>query len=283
MKDIQADTLSLPAQQLLPLLTAVKPLNARQQQAIEMLSNWDGDMQQDSQAAALFAVWSRQLRQALFNDELAGEWGKLAEQAFLRGLSGEVTADNVVVTLLTEKQLAVPGWCDNISTSTVESCDTILRQSLDDTLTQLSKLAGDDLDDWQWGELHHTSYDHQPFSNIKLLDQIFARKVSNGGGDNTVNVSGAQFEETIGYRQTFGAGFRQIIAMGHQGATEQPTTHLLMNSTGQSGNVLSEHYDDMVIPFRDLSFVTMDSAGQQPSVLLTPANNTTQSPADSQP
>lgn len=283
MRDIQADTLSLPAQQLLPLITAVKPLNSRQQQAIDMLSNWDGDMQKDSPAAALFAMWSRQLRQAMFDDELAGQWGKIAEQGFLLGLSGQVTADNVAEILINAKSNGALSWCDNISTTSVESCDTILLQSLDETLTQLSKLAGSDLDDWHWGEIHYTTYDHQPFSNIKLFDSIFERKVINGGGSNTVNVSGAQFDKSIGYQQTFGAVFRQIITMGNGTDGSQTNTHLVMNSTGQSGNVLSEHYSNMVIPFRDVNFVSMDAVEQQTTVLLTPVSSAAESKAKSQP
>jgi len=34
--------------------------------------------------------------------------------------------------------------------------------------------------------------------------------------------------------------------------------HLYMNSTGQSGNVLSAHYDDMVKPFRDVRYYVLD-------------------------
>ena len=34
---------------------------------------------------------------------------------------------------------------------------------------------------------------------------------------------------------------------------------MYMNSTGQSGNVLSSHYDDMVKPFRDVQYRVLDS------------------------
>ncbi len=260
MRDIQADTLSLPSRQLLPLLTAVTGLNEREQQAIELLSQWDGDMQRESAAASLFLVWSRLLRQALFDDELAGQWGQLAQGRFLGSVSAGVTAQNVV-SVISKGQ-----WCDDISTTAIENCNTILQQSLADAMKQLSKLQGHDLNDWQWGEVHHTAYDHQPFSKIKLLDDLFERKIDNGGGDNTVNVSDARYEASVGYQQTFGAGFRQIIGMA-----QQQTSHLLMNSTGQSGNVLSEHYDDMIIPFRDVHFATIDSSQPRQSVSLIPA------------
>jgi penicillin amidase len=32
-----------------------------------------------------------------------------------------------------------------------------------------------------------------------------------------------------------------------------------MDSTGQSGNVMSPHYDDMVVPFRDVRYRTIEA------------------------
>ncbi|MFT5164073.1 MAG: penicillin amidase, partial [Alteromonadaceae bacterium] len=265
MGEIQADTLSLPAKKLLPQLTAVIAQDSRQQEALDLLQAWDGDMQRHSQAASLYLVWSRFLSKALFDDELKVQWGKTAQAGFLDGLTSSVSVDNVVKVLL--KQNGEHDWCDNTSTAPVESCAAILLQSLDQSIDRLSKLSGSDPQDWEWGDIHHTAYDHRPFSSIKLLDQIFARKIGNGGGNNTVNVSGAAYDPADGYRQTFGAAFRQIISMG-----EQQTTHLLMNSTGQSGNVLSKHYDDMVVPFRDVSFINIDADPQQ-STSFIPATN----------
>jgi penicillin amidase len=46
-----------------------------------------------------------------------------------------------------------------------------------------------------------------------------------------------------------------------------------MNSTGQSGNILSPNYDDMIEPFRALEFYQLSHAEQlQPhaSITLTP-------------
>lgn len=263
MIEIQADTLSISALQLLPLLTDLTHETVRQKVAIELLSNWDGDMRRDSPAAALFAVWSRKLREAMFSDELDVKWGEVVEEGFLKGVASEVSTQSVAA------QLADSPWCDNVTTSEVENCNTILLQSLEDSMSQLDKLLGGDLDDWEWGEVHFTAYDHQPFSGMKLLDGIFERKIDNGGGANTVNVSGASFEESVGYLQTFGAAFRQIISLGYEGI-EAKNTHLLMNSTGQSGNVVSEHYDDMVVPFRDVEFIPFEVDGEKQTMTLQP-------------
>jgi penicillin amidase len=249
MADIQADTVSLAARQLLPQLVTLAPNTAQQEQAIELLSQWDGDMHRDSQAASLYLVWSRFLRRALFADELTGQWGEQQKSGFLRSVSAAVTERKMVEVL----QSVDGRWCDNINTDGVENCAMVLSSSLDNALEQLGKINGNDIDDWQWGAVNSTAYEHQPFSNIKVLDTLFERKFSNGGAANTVNVSGSGYSPSEGYLQVFGAGFRQII-----GLSEQHTRHLLMNSTGQSGNVLSDNYDDMIVPFRDVEFISMD-------------------------
>lgn len=262
MRDIQADTLSLPAQVLLPQLIKLQPNNEAQQQAIDLLSRWHGDMRYDSQAATLYAVWSRLLKETIFADDLAGAWDKQGQSRSLGRLVAGISNRNLVTILTRQDDTDGFNWCNDINTEVVESCQHSLSKSLDQTIEQLSKLKGNNQHDWQWGEVQHTAYDHLPFSQIKILDGFFARKIGNGGGANTVNVAASSFDETEGYQQTFGAGFRQII-----GLSADSTTHMIMNSTGQSGNLLSENYDDMVKPFSEVSFVSMDSQADEASDL----------------
>ena len=46
-----------------------------------------------------------------------------------------------------------------------------------------------------------------------------------------------------GFTQDFGAGFRQIFEL------DDSRSHWYMLSTGQSGNIMSPHFDDMIDPF----------------------------------
>ena len=154
--------------------------------------------------------------------------------------------DEQLAALLRHDRLS---WCDIRQTQElVESCEMAVSTSLKKSLRQLEKMHGSDISEWTWGEVHKTRYEHTPFSQTNLLRKMFEREIANGGAPNSVNVASARFRDTEGYIQTFGAGFRQIITLG---AAEG---HLYMNSTGQSGNVMSAHYDDMVEPFRDVLF-----------------------------
>jgi penicillin amidase len=56
---IQADHLSLVAEDFLPLLSMINPKNDRQKQAQEMLSAWDAVMDKDKPEPAIFEAWSK--------------------------------------------------------------------------------------------------------------------------------------------------------------------------------------------------------------------------------
>jgi len=95
---------------------------------------------------------------------------------------------------------------------------------------------------------------------MKILDKIFERRISNGGSENSINVASASYELSEGYVQRFGPGFRQVIAMGEQ------TDHWFVNSTGQSGNLLSTNYDDMIEPFRNGKYFSLSNEKSAHSV-----------------
>ena len=249
MKKIQGDTVSYGAVGLLTLLKSA-PMESRQQKlAQQYIAKWSGDMEASSQGASIFYNWARQLRIVLFKDELSVPFGRTRQRGRLKR-SYMSTSYNQIEAALT------PGgaeWCDDISTKIQESCQWVMQHALDLAIKDLTKLAGSDMDNWTWGDLLTTVYSHIPFSQVNLLKPFFERRISSRGGPNTVNVSSPIFVESEGFEQSFGAGFRQIIGFG-----VQHVDHLYMNSTGQSGNVFSRHYDDMVEPFRDVRYVDLN-------------------------
>ena len=68
---IQADTLSLHAMTLLPVLLAhTRPEAAADVEAVRLLRQWNHDARGDSAAAAIFEAWFLQLAPALLGDKL---------------------------------------------------------------------------------------------------------------------------------------------------------------------------------------------------------------------
>lgn len=242
---MQGDIVSLPAQQLAKLLVRMRPANDRQNLALGYLRTWGGEMSMQSQAPAIVHAWTRHLRVALFEPSLKAGWNEARKKEVFDRIVSAVDLQVLTAALSDGKNT----WCDQANAAVPSSCEGKLRQSLDSALDELSKLGGSDMDDWRWEDMHRTVYEHAPLSRSKLLALLFEKRIASGGSTDTINVANATYRESDGYLQTFGAGFRQIIEFGN---ATSPV--LYMNSTGQSGNVFSPHYADMVQPFRDVKY-----------------------------
>jgi penicillin amidase len=261
MREIQADLVSEPAKRLLKRLLQHHPANDQQRTAHGYLTRWNGEMDRSSQAATIFNVWVRMLKDELLSDELRGPWNKEREGRYLKGVIDDVDLDTLH-RMLTERD---ERWCDDLDTPERETCNDAIDGALNDALWEVLKVTGDEsMESWAWGDLHHTAYRHTPFSQTNVLRAFFERRIASGGSPDSVNVASYSFEKSGGYSQDFGAGLRQIIEMRPNGVL-----HWYMNSTGQSGNVLSEHYDDMVERFRNVEYLALSPANGQVGRRLT--------------
>ena len=72
---IQADTLSLMAQRLTPLMTAIAPAGAEAHEAVERLRHWDFHMDRDKVEPLLFTAWLREFSRAI----LFGRFGNAVD------------------------------------------------------------------------------------------------------------------------------------------------------------------------------------------------------------
>jgi penicillin amidase len=238
---IQLDTVNVPALRIKTLLETQPATTARQREALRYLKAWNGQMAEDSQGAAIFTAWTRQLRQKLFVEQLKVGWERRQRAPYLNALLERVTVDELGLLFNDRGNI----WCGERRRPGRPDCPTVLTESLDAGLDELERLGGSSMADWRWGDLHQTVLAHTPFSEQKMLDSVFERRFASGGGPDVVNVANAEFRPAEGYVQNFGAGFRQIIDLG-QGAR---AAHVYINSTGQSGNVLSTHYADMTAAY----------------------------------
>jgi penicillin amidase len=247
MKRIQADTIDIDAADLIAdILSGFIPRNADEAAALQTLKGWHGDMAGDSQPAAIFNVWIRQLRKALFERPLRWYWNEPEQAAFLADLEDSVSLATIRDTLRSGDS----PWCVRGAEPGRATCAEVLHSSLQAALGEIRRLTGNQsMSSWRWDELQKTVYVHRPFSGIKLLRALFERKRGNGGTRNAVNVAAGPFVEKEGFSQQVGPSFRQIMSMG-----ESRVRHEYMNSTGQSGDVISPHYADMVEPFHDVRY-----------------------------
>jgi penicillin amidase len=107
---------------------------------------------------------------------------------------------------------------------------------------------GKDVKDWQWGRLHTVTFKH-PFSGVSwILDEVInigSYEIS-GDGTTIFNTEYA-FSESIEEYPLFrhdpfdcelGPSMRFIYDFA------KPDEFYLILTTGQSGNIFSDHYDD---------------------------------------
>jgi penicillin amidase len=226
MVAIQGDQVSRQVQELMPYLLAIKPEDERQAAALDYLRGWDGQMSAESVAPTIYTAWLHQLGLVVFEDDLHGDiYEQFADRRHASFLAGVLS------------ESASP-WCDNVLTVPSESCADASTQALQRALDGLVERLGKEMVGWQWGEIHQTMYTHNPFSEVGAMRPIFQRQIGNGGGPYTINVGPYKLSEP--YRQTAVPSYRQIVDLGDWNSS------LFMHTTGQSGNVLSRHYDDLI-------------------------------------
>ncbi|PIE12737.1 MAG: penicillin acylase family protein [Rhodobacterales bacterium] len=247
--EAQLDTVSITARSLLPLVgadlwftgsPAPEGTPERQRQkALELLANWNGEMNEHMPEPLIYAAWMRALQARLIRDEL----GPLAEEfthvepLFIERVFRNVTGAGV--------------WCDVIQSSPRESCTDIARTALDDALIWIDERYGVALESLRWGDAHQAAHDHPVLGNVRLLRYFVNIRQSTSGGDNTL-----QRGLTLGtgpdpFRNVHGAGYRGVYDFA------DPHSSVFITSTGQSGHFLSRHYDNMAQLWRRGEYIPM--------------------------
>ncbi len=237
MAAIQADQLSTETRDLLPLLQSLTPADERQTKALEYLQNWDGSTAVDSIATSIYEAWMMEFEQVLLEDDLSG---KLYDDFVMR--QHPVFLKNVVNDPNNT-------WCDNFLTTPTETCNDAAGEALDRALDLLTEKMGKNMKKWAWGNIHKTQYPHNPFSEVPALKRFFHREIANGGDKYTVNVAPPRYNDA--FNQYHVPSYRHVVDMSNF------DNSIFMHTTGQSGNVLSPHYDDLIERHQKVEYLPM--------------------------
>lgn len=226
MEAIQSDSVSLQAVELKDLLTGVEFKGERERTAARRIAEWDGKQDRDRAEPLIFAAWMNRFNRAVLADELRELF-----PAFER------VRPQVLMDVLTHRR----HWCDDVATQEAESCDELIERSLIAALDDLEKTWGKDSKAWRWGAAHPARFEHAVLARVPLLRSKAVLEVPSDGDDFTVNR--ASYEpDAAGTRfpQVHGAGLRAVFDLGDLSNSR------FVIATGQSGNPLSRHYDDML-------------------------------------
>jgi len=218
MATLQYDTVSPVARAMLPFLLAAEPQTEAGRQALSLMAGWDADMAIDIPQPLIFSAWMRELGPAIYNDEL----GELADD--WTGYRPQFMRDVVTGVF--------PDWCGP------DSCATLMGPALDRAMEPLVALHGADIASWRWGDAHYARHAHTPFSDFPVLSDWFTITTPIPGDGTTVNVAHHSWRRDD-YSVFHAASYRALYDLSDLDGSRY------MITTGQSGNVMSEHYDDL--------------------------------------
>lgn len=206
--------------------------------AIELLSEWDFNLNKQSQTPSIYVVTLKYLLHNIYYDELG-------DDLFNRFVFLANVPFRSLLQVLDKPESLI---FDDISTAKTESKNEIIRKSLADALTFLEENLGKDLTNWQWGRLHTVTFKHAFSGNFSLLDKyINIGPYEIGGDGTTINNTEYPFSESIDKYPMFSHNeFENILgpSMRYIYDFAKPDQYYLILTTGQSGNVMSDNYRD---------------------------------------
>ena len=266
----QTDIYSPYAKTIIPyILSAFENVEVKDKnlkQSLMLLDEWNFEMDKYQQAPAIFLTFFEKLMKNIYLDEMGEDL--FNQYVFL----ANVPYRNILELL--EKPNSV--WFDKVDTKSIESRDEIIRMSMADALDELEKRISKDLKYWQWGTLHNVTFKH-PFSGVTwLLDEVVNIGPFEISGDGTTifNTEYA-FSESIEKYPLFrhepfdcelGPSMRFIYDFA------EPDEFYLILTTGQSGNIFSDHYKNQTETFLNGNYMKIKTdenfiASQENSLL----------------
>jgi penicillin amidase len=243
---IQGDVLSLAAQELLPLVRDTTPKSDTAKQALALLRNWNGEMAADRPEPLIFNAWMREASKAIFADELG--------EALMQDYWEQRNVHQPLVNVLKNKD-GQSRWCGDARKPEAvapSACVELLSNTLETALAQLGQRYGTDINGWRWGEAHVAVSEHRPFGKVPLLARLFDLRVPSPGDTYTVNVGRYNLrDEKEPFASHHAASLRALYDLSDLEKSR------FIHSTGESGNLLSPLYRNLMQRWVDVGYIPM--------------------------
>ena len=213
---LQTDYLSIPARQLVPLLADVTSKNDAAERARQALLSWNYVLDKSSVPAGIYEAWYRHL-----SANVSSRVVPAAAKPYFRSISAKRLIE----------------WVNAPTAFTVTTRDSLLVQSLEQGVAELTQRFGASMDKWMWGQpaQHHATITHPLTTAVgaEVRAKLDVGPAPRGGDGNTVGATGGADN------QTSGASFRIITDVSDW------ETAVGANTPGQSGNPEDPHYRDL--------------------------------------
>ena len=221
---MQTDVTSPFAADILPVLRAATP-------GITVFDGWTGDMTMEAPEPLIFNLWLRAFHAAVLR------------RHGLEPHYGGPIADFVGFVL----SPAGAHWCGG-------DCAPVVRQAMEDALTDGKTRFGADPARWHWGPAHQAVFAHPILRGIPLLGGWTTLTIPSPGDDTTVD-RGAP---NSAMESVHGASYRGVYDLADLDRS------LFMLAPGQSGHPLRGHAGDLLRRWRDGATLTL---GREPAAV----------------
>ena len=265
-KELQNDIVSEPARTLLPLMgkdlwfqydnNDSNDINMIKSRSLELLTNWNGNMDINSPEPLIYYNWIKTFKEMLVEDELGFQYFPI----------------DIITPLFLEKVLRnyqdAGYWCDIKHSEKTETCAELSKKSFNKSLRKLKDKYGPDVDSWKWGRERRIK--HSAYSVDGIFIPSFLREISNEmpGSIHTLNSTTLinSFEES----EAKGSSFKMIIDFS------SPNKNMFILPSGQSGHLISRHYDDQTSLWKDGEYIFLSGdkktilGGSKGETIITP-------------
>ncbi len=241
VKKLQLDNESAHAQDI---VTAVLPILRRAPQSVLMrdavnyLLNWDYRFDRSATAATIFEVYLQNVTKNTLKDEM----GEQAWQAFTR-------LDQLPNRVIHRMILNNSRYFNDINSVTTENRDSVIIQSMYETVRELSDTLGTQPINWRWEIVHQVEFISPLLTKIaRERNSTYMMAIANymmnrgpfGHDGHSTSPNNGQLSWASPYRQISGASIRRVVDLSE---TSQSWSVI---PGGQSGNPLSKNYDDQL-------------------------------------
>lgn len=250
MASIHADRQCIPARELVALLDQLRVRSVpgahrddpQWTAALDRLATWDGTMEKDLVAPAIYAA----LRERLMRDVMTPLLGPLAAEAFAPVPGGGVTH-----MVRIKAQLAEMIRTDNRTLLPPDlEWPLVLARALGGAVADLRAALGDDMDSWRWERLHTTRPVHPLVAGFpKMAATLNPPAVAVGGDGETVNASG--YVPGAGYAVSLTSVARYAFDLSDWEASGWVVPH------GASGHAGHAHWADQMPAWAECRLLPM--------------------------
>ena len=152
----------------------------------------------------------------------------------------------------TATSTAPAAWCDVRQTTAIETCAEMARLALDDALIELAEAYGPRLESWRWGDAHQAVHRHQTLGQRAGAAAARQHPAEHPG----------RRPHAAARADRPGTGRSPISTSTPPGSAPSttspiPTSSVFIIATGESGHLLSRHYDDLAALWRRAEYIPM--------------------------